>query len=575
MSEHGAVHKIPRPSSPPEDGEREYDSIYATMMETAQGRRFLDEFARRHARSDRQADAAAPGQQMQKRGGAPESLDLFLFDVADMAQVIARAKAEIASIKLSSSRPGEIGEATGELHSIVGMTENATSRILAAAEQVQEIAWTLREKGIDDALCKQIDAQASEIYTACSVLELTGQRTGKAVQVLRYLEYRLNGMIECWGKDVFGAQPAGAKLDQPAPADVSAPAAAELQQALQVLLPDEVPQERQENLQETARAELRECAPPEPEAALPAPETAVALEPEARPLAEQEPQHGRQDATLEDIERFMMALDPFAASDQDVEQAAAPHEAPDSPAASVFTERRPQLLIAAILNEATAAPEPKAESAGSVLERRALNAPAPAPQPTTPPEPAEAATTATPMGPAAPSLAVMPPADMGVPGTPAPRQNKAPEQPAPARQPAADSKAVRPREAAKTQEANSAPEAVPASDTTAAVTPEPEQPKPAPEPAAAAEIATTPKPQPGSAPSRELPPVSGMEADEFLFAPERPAPEFNAADAAARASPKPALVAVQPAPKPPGRAAADPLAPLRALSDEEKIALFS
>src|SRR6185436_8979357 len=85
--------------------------------------------------------------------------------------------------------------------SVVQQTEAATSDILACAEHIQEMAWTLREQGIDGAVCDLLDAKATEVYTACSFQDLTGQRTRKVIGVLRYLEDRINAMIDIWGLD--------------------------------------------------------------------------------------------------------------------------------------------------------------------------------------------------------------------------------------------------------------------------------------------------------------------------------------------------------------------------------------
>src|SRR5215470_13487397 len=87
-----------------------------------------------------------------------------------MANAISRPRAEIAAIK-------------------------------AAAEQIQEIAWTLREQGLEPEVCDLLDAKATEVYTACSFQDLTGQRTRKVIGVLRYLEGRINAMIGIWGLD--------------------------------------------------------------------------------------------------------------------------------------------------------------------------------------------------------------------------------------------------------------------------------------------------------------------------------------------------------------------------------------
>ena len=66
-----------------------------------------------------------------------------------MSKAIARTKAEIASIKPDADDQGEFGEASEELDSVVHATEAATCDILACAEHIQEIAWTLREQGVE------------------------------------------------------------------------------------------------------------------------------------------------------------------------------------------------------------------------------------------------------------------------------------------------------------------------------------------------------------------------------------------------------------------------------------------
>src|SRR5437763_16714899 len=63
------------------------------------------------------------------------------------------------------------------------------------------MAWTMREQGVDAEVCDILDAKATEVYTACSFQDLTGQRTRKVIGVLRYLEGRINAMIDIWGLD--------------------------------------------------------------------------------------------------------------------------------------------------------------------------------------------------------------------------------------------------------------------------------------------------------------------------------------------------------------------------------------
>jgi chemotaxis protein CheZ len=190
-------------TSPPLLSQADYEAIEDAVVETARGRWFLAEYARRNRHADTtmllaaldRIEAAVRGER------SVQTIDHVRFDLVDMAKAIARTKAEIASIKPDTEQHGKFGEATQELDSIVQATESATSDILAAAEQIQEVAWTLREQGVEPALCDAIDGKATDIYTACSFQDLTGQRTGKVIQVLRYLEGRINAMIGIWGLD--------------------------------------------------------------------------------------------------------------------------------------------------------------------------------------------------------------------------------------------------------------------------------------------------------------------------------------------------------------------------------------
>jgi hypothetical protein len=116
-----------------------------------------------------------------------------------MADAIERTKQEIAEIKAETDDGNRFVQASNELDAIVTQTESATGEILGAAEKIQELAWTLREEGASSDTCDQLDEHATNIYMACSFQDLTGQRTRKVVQVLKYLESRVHAMIDIWG----------------------------------------------------------------------------------------------------------------------------------------------------------------------------------------------------------------------------------------------------------------------------------------------------------------------------------------------------------------------------------------
>src|SRR5204863_5617028 len=181
----------------------DYEAIEGAVMETARGRWFLAEYARRNRNADTtmllkaldRIEAAMRGER------SIEPVERIRFDLVEMSKAIARTKTEIAAMKPDADHHGKFGEASEELDSVVQQTEAATSDILACAERIQEMAWTLREQGIDGAVCDLLDAKATEVYTACSFQDLTGQRTRKVIGVMQYLEDRINAMIAIWGLD--------------------------------------------------------------------------------------------------------------------------------------------------------------------------------------------------------------------------------------------------------------------------------------------------------------------------------------------------------------------------------------
>ncbi|MBD1547857.1 chemotaxis protein [Labrenzia aggregata] len=188
-------------TEPDSIGELEYRTLEQTLMESDRGRRFLAEFVKRNQTPETQEILAAIHRlekTMTRQRKVPD-LDRIRLDIAEMHDAIERTKLEIANIKQEGEHTNRFTDASHELDAIVTQTEGATQSILEAAEQIQEKAWTLREQGAEDSICDDIDAKATEIFMACSFQDLTGQRTTKVVQVLRYLESRINLMISIWG----------------------------------------------------------------------------------------------------------------------------------------------------------------------------------------------------------------------------------------------------------------------------------------------------------------------------------------------------------------------------------------
>jgi len=179
----------------------EYGIIESAVMETARGRWFLHEYARKNRHADTLLVLKAIEKLASRTQNLSQSIDTdhIRRELEEMAQAIASTRYEIGTIRADIENESRETAASYELDSIVAATEKATSEILEAAEQVQETAWTMREQDIDEHACEKLDALATDIYTACSFQDITGQRTDKIIKVLHYLEERINKTAHIWG----------------------------------------------------------------------------------------------------------------------------------------------------------------------------------------------------------------------------------------------------------------------------------------------------------------------------------------------------------------------------------------
>ena len=195
----------------------DYEAIETALLESSRGRWFLSEFSRRNRSADTHVllEAITKLESAVLRPRATANTDLIRRDLIEMSEAIARTRQEIAAIKSPELEESQLITATEELDAIVASTEKATSDILEAAEDIQETAWLLRESGTPAESCSRLDERATDIYTACSFQDLTGQRTQKIVQALHFLESRVNSMVDIWGLREVVPQRGGSDSDRP------------------------------------------------------------------------------------------------------------------------------------------------------------------------------------------------------------------------------------------------------------------------------------------------------------------------------------------------------------------------
>jgi chemotaxis regulatin CheY-phosphate phosphatase CheZ len=201
---------------------KEYLAFEELIASTAEGRAFLRQrdslsrvVAAERVRRMMKQLMISPRASADANPPASEHVRILRKELLEISAHIQQTRNEIAALHPDDTGASRIVHATSELDAIVSATERATYDILNGAERIQAAAAKLPAAPEVSALAAEIGKQATEIMTACSFQDLTGQRISKVVNALRYIETRINAMIEIWGID----EAARAAATAPAPAD--------------------------------------------------------------------------------------------------------------------------------------------------------------------------------------------------------------------------------------------------------------------------------------------------------------------------------------------------------------------
>lgn len=121
-----------------------------------------------------------------------------------LAVCIEHTKAEIAALRPKEAEEDRLIAVTFELDAIVTATERATEQILEGAEKIESIGKEIQAHVSDSyvaRLVEDINDTISTMFEACNFQDITGQRITKVVKTLKYVEARINAMIEIWGPE--------------------------------------------------------------------------------------------------------------------------------------------------------------------------------------------------------------------------------------------------------------------------------------------------------------------------------------------------------------------------------------
>ena len=327
--------------------EADYDAICGAFMETARGRWFLGEYARRNRNTDtrmvldavERIEATLATQKAAPSYSLAELLPAITELIADTRQRI------LAGLPKTDIRP-------------------ATEPIQRAASVLRDVAWTLRESGADTRVCDLLDVQSKAIVDGCARLlgdqAIAPDASATVAAALESLTRQINALVMAdetqparraeapRGAEapVRAEMPAESTRQQdvaPAPAEPVS-ASAGIEATLDVVAPDEPPTlqheaEATEVATRVARiaAQAHESAPPSQD-----PAALTPLETDVQASL-------WEDLEITDVDAVGRRAEPIAPAP--IEEPLAEPEAPLAMAAAVADEPAPAI-------EDSPAPEP-------------------------------------------------------------------------------------------------------------------------------------------------------------------------------------------------------------------------
>lgn len=146
--------------------------------------------------------AAAPDSDIDERRPSMSEVRQLKAELDCMQAAITRTKKEIAALHTRGPQNAHVTSATDQLDAVVEGTEKATTAILGAAEEIDQMAAMLHHSikdSQDKAMAEDIQHQVVRIFEACNFQDLAGQRISKVVSTLHFIEDRVTQMIELWG----------------------------------------------------------------------------------------------------------------------------------------------------------------------------------------------------------------------------------------------------------------------------------------------------------------------------------------------------------------------------------------
>jgi hypothetical protein len=171
----------------------QYEALESAVMESARGRWFLAEYARRN----RAADTMMLLDALKKLEDVAATTPRPPADIAALASAIKTARCEIASAHNDRLPDGGYLSADSGLYDCIASdARSATSEIAKRSMSLRLIAGGLKATTVDEEYVEAVEANARSLETLSWSQEVLSERIAKAMGLLSHIDEALTGFSE-------------------------------------------------------------------------------------------------------------------------------------------------------------------------------------------------------------------------------------------------------------------------------------------------------------------------------------------------------------------------------------------
>jgi hypothetical protein len=169
----------------------QYEALESAVMESARGRWFLAEYARRN----RAADTTMLLDALKKLEAVAAATPGLSPDIERLAAAIKEARTEIASIHNDRLPDGGYISADSGLYArITSDARSATSEIAKRSMSLRVIAGGLKASTVDEEHVRAVEANAHSLETLSWSQEVLSERIARAMGLLSHIDEALTGL---------------------------------------------------------------------------------------------------------------------------------------------------------------------------------------------------------------------------------------------------------------------------------------------------------------------------------------------------------------------------------------------